>query len=219
MHTKLYLGALSSINPLAVPLIREYYPRIEWRRDYLGATSYLFSQMQEREQHIIGKLDFESNKPEQWNSLDPDKYTDSLSFSGNRSYHIDSGTEYGLTFSEELDEIDHGENDFIEISVKIQSPLKGDQFLVASLDSNGESVYWGGTAFNKFAPCNDSLDQWITVHHVLKFSDIYLKYPKLQFKAYIWNRGGTSFLVDDLQIKLRTGNPVIYGLNENFKIK
>ena len=219
MHTKLYLGALSSINPLAVPLIREYYPRIEWRRDYLGATSYLFSQMQEREQHIIGKLDFESNKPEQWNSLDTDKYTDSLSFSGNRSYHIDSGTEYGPTFSEELDEIDHGENDFIEISVKIQSSLKGDQLLVASLDSNGESVYWGGTAFNKFALCSDSLDQWITVHHVLKLSDIYLKYPKLQFKAYIWNKGGTSFLVDDLQIKLRTGNPVIYGLNENFKIK
>ena len=219
IHSKLYLGALSSINPLAVPLIREYYPQIEWRRDYPGATTYLFSQRHEHEPHLIGKLDFDLNKPEKWSSIDPGKLTDSLSFSGNRSYYIDSGTIYGPTFIEELDDIDPGENDFIEISVKVQGPLRGDQFLVASLDSNGEGIYWGSTPFNSFIPCSDSIDQWITVHHVLKLSDIYLKYPKLQFKTYIWNKGGASFLVDDLQIKLRTGNPVIYGLNENFKLK
>lgn len=220
MHTKLYLGALSSINPLAVPLIREYYPKIEWRRDYLGATTYLFSQrhMQEQE-HMIGKLDFESNAPEQWNSLDPGKYTDSIRFSGNCAYHMDSATKYGPTFSDELDEIAPEENDFIEISVKVRGPLKGDLLLVASLDSDGENIYWGNTPFDSFVPCGDSLDQWVSVHHVLKLSDIYLKYPNLQFKAYIWNKGGASFFADDLQIKLRTGNPVIYGLNENFKLK
>ncbi len=218
-YARLYLGAFSSINPLAVPLIREYYPRIEWRRDYLGATTYLFSQKQEQELQMIGKQDFESNNAGKWNSLDPGKFTDSLSFSGNHAYHIDVDTEFGPTFFIEMDEIDNEKNDFIEISVKVKGPLKGDQLLVASLDSKGESVHWGRTAFNKFVPCIDSLDQWTTVHHVLKLSDIYLKYPELEFKAYIWNKGAASFLVDDMHIKLRTGNPVIYGLNENLKNK
>ncbi len=217
LHPQLYLGILSTTNPLAVPLIRDYYPSIEWRKDYAGATAYLFSREPEPEFQVIGKLDFESNSPEQWSSLDPGKYTDSACFSGSTSYFIDRDTEYGPTFSEMLEEIDWNENDFIEISAKVSGSIKGDQLLVASLESKGESVYWGGTSFDSFARCSGSEDQWITVHHVVKLSDIYLKHPNLQFKVYIWNRGGRPFLVDDFQINVRTGNPVIYGLNENFK--
>lgn len=217
MHSRLYLGTLPSINPLAVPIIREYYPRIEWRRDYAGATSYLFSKMHRQEQHVIGILDFESGMTEQWNSRDPGRYTDSLSFSGRTAYHVDSATIWGPAFSEELDEIEHGENDFIEISVRVRGPLKSDVMLVATLDSDGENIYWGSTSFANFVPCRPSPGQWVSVHHVVKLSDIYLKYTGLQFKTYIWNKGSASFLVDDLQIELRKGNPVIYGLNENFQ--
>ena len=214
---RLYLGSLSTINPLAVPLIRDYYPKIEWRRDYAGATSYLFSQEREQEPYVIGKLDFESESPEHWSSLDPGKYTNTVSFMGIMAYLIDRDTEFGPTFSRKLEEIDWKENDFIEISARVNGSIRSDQFLVASLESKGESIYWGGTPFDSFAPCSDSGDHWITVHHVLKLSDMHLKHRKLQFKAYIWNRGGSSFLVDDFQIKLRTGNPLIYGLNENFR--
>ncbi len=217
-HTRLYLGSLSSINPLAVPLILDYYPKTEWRRDYAGATSYLFSQEIEQESYLIGKLDFESESPTHWTSLDPEKWSDSISFSGSNSYRMDSETEFGPTFSAYLDDIDPGENDFIEISARVKGSFKsGSQLLVSSLESKGEGVYWGGTPFDSFAPCSDSGDHWITVHHVLKLSDMHLKHRKLQFKAYIWNRGGSSFLVDDFQIKLRPGNRVIYGLNKNFR--
>ena len=168
--------------------------------------------------HIIGALDFESKSSEQWSSMDPGMYRDSISYSGSFAYLIDRETEYGPTFSDNLDDIDPGENDFIEISARIKGIIKpGDQLLVASLESKGENVYWGSTPFDSFAPCSGSEDQWISIHHVLKLSDMNLKHPDLQFKVYIWNRGGASFLVDDFQIKLREGNPVIYGLTENFK--
>ena len=69
VHQKLCLGSLSATNPLAVPLIRDYYPTMEWRKDYAGATAYLFSREPEPEFQVIGKLDFESNNSEQWSSL------------------------------------------------------------------------------------------------------------------------------------------------------
>ena len=216
-HPRLYLGSLSSINPLSVPLIQEYYPALVWRKDYAGATSYMFSQEQEQERNVIGKLDFESARSEPWSSLDPGKYTDTASFMGIMAYLIDRDTEFGPTFSMKLEEIDWKENDFMEISVRVNGSIRSDQFLVASLESKGESIYWGGTPFDSFAPCSDSGDHWITVHHVLKLSDMNLKHPQLQLKAYIWNRGGASFLVDDFQISLRQGNPLIYGLNEKFR--
>jgi Dolichyl-phosphate-mannose-protein mannosyltransferase len=216
-HPELYLGSLSSISPLAVPLIQEYYPALIWRRDYAGATSYLFSRDGEQGKKLIGKLDFESASTSHWSLTDHGRCSDSSLNSVNTVYLIDAGTKFGPTFSESFEEIPWKENDFIDISVRIKGSVQDDQFLVASLESKGKNVYWGSTAFDNFASCGDTLDQWVTVQHVLKLSDIYLKHQEMQFKVYIWNRGGSSFLVDDFQISLRQGNPLIYGLNEDFR--
>ncbi|MCL2510497.1 MAG: hypothetical protein FWF09_00435, partial [Bacteroidales bacterium] len=86
-----------------------------------------------------------------------------------------------------------------------------DIILVASLENEKGSIYWGGTPFDKYVTDED-IGQWITVHHSVKLSDIRLKEKNITFKTYIWNKGNRNFTVKDYSVFLREGNPVIYGL-------
>lgn len=72
----------------------------------------------------------------------------------------------------------------------------------------------GGTEFNEFIlPQADSSD-WTIVHHSIKLSDIYLNHDNIVLKTYIWNKSRKNFVIKDFEIKLRKGNPIIYGLYE-----
>ena len=91
-----------------------------------------------------------------------------------------------------------------------------DIVLVAALDSEKENIHWSGTSFDKFISDND-IGKWVTVHHTVKLSDIYLNNKNIEFKTYLWNREKRNFLIDDFSICLREGNPVIYGLFSKIK--
>lgn len=84
------------------------------------------------------------------------------------------------------------------------------------MDSKGKNIYWGGTSFDKFIIGDNTKKKWVSIHHSIKLSDVYLNYSDIQLKVFIWNKGKQSFLIDDFAIKLRKGNSVIYGLNERF---
>ncbi|MBI4647489.1 MAG: glycosyltransferase family 39 protein [Bacteroidia bacterium] len=216
-HSKLYLGCLSFNNPLTVPIIQDYYPKIEWQKNYAGGTTYMFTKEIENGNDIIDFLNFESDNQKSWNSIDTENYNDSISFSEKKSYLIDNKTEWGPTYSAELEKIITNKNNFIDISLKAKS-FNGfnDVILVSSLESNGENIFWGGTSFDKFALSDSTKDKWSTIHHSMKLSDIYINYRNILLKIYIWNKGKNTFFIDDFIIKLRQGNPVIYGLNEKF---
>lgn len=217
-HNKLFLGCLASINPLTIPIIEDYYPVILKQQNYAGATTYLFSNEDQNENNIITVLNFESNDNKSWSSIDTAKYNDSISFSGNKSYYFDNTTEWGPVYTEKLDRIITNENNFIDISLKAKALDNLDEvILVATLESNGDNIYWGGTSFDKFVLSNSNNDNWVTIHHSIKLSDIYLNYCNILLKVYVWNKGKKSFFIDDFKIKLRMGNPVIYGLYEKIK--
>ena len=215
-YTKLYFGCLSSINPLSIPIIQDYYPTIEWQRNYVGGTTFLFSKNSPSNNDTpIEYLGFETGTSNFWSSIDLSKITDSLSFSGEKSYIINNETEWGPTFSEDLNDIMLNENNFIDISLKARAiDNMDDVILVATLDADNGTIYWGGTNFNKFILPNQSNNKWITIHHSIKLSDVYLNYGNIRMKVYVWNKGKRNLFIDEFKIKLRTGNPVIYGLNE-----
>ena len=216
VYPELFLGSLSSLNPLIVPLIRDYYPGMEWRRDYAEATSYLFSRTGRSEDREWAYLGFESEALLPWHTVDPGRIIDSVSFSGQRSYLMDDQVLYGPTLIVLMNDLEWDENDFIEISAKVRGKAEH-MLLVASLETRGGTVHWSSTPASRFVPCSLSGDPWFTVHHVLKLSDMQLHHPGLVFKVYPWNRGGDTFLLDDFRITLRKGNPVIYGLTEPLK--
>lgn len=215
-YSKLYFGCVSSNNPISIPIIQDYYPTIEWQRNYVGGTTYLFSKNRPSiKVNPIEKLDFENGSSKLWSSIDLTKITDSISFSGEKSYMIDKDTEWGPTFSENLNKIILNENNFLDISVKAKAiDCIDDVVLVASLETDDKNIYWGGTDFSRFVMPNQIDNNWITIYHSIKLSDANLNYENIKLKVYVWNKGKKNFVIDDFEINIRTGNPVIYGLNE-----
>ncbi len=211
----LYFGCLSNNNPMTVPIIKDFYPTLVWQKNYAGGTGYFFSKKEPSEMAFISKVDFETNRVDYFSPFSIEKFVDSIRFSGNKSYAIDSLTEWSPVFSRPLDEIIRNENNFIDVSVKVLVENNfTDATLAASLESNDTSIYWGGTRFSKFIASDSSNAKWQTVHFSIKLSDINQNHANILLKVYIWNNQKQQFLIDDFTIQLRNGNPIIYGLLE-----
>ncbi len=210
-YESLYFGCLSWNNPLIIPVILDYFPNISWQKNYVAGTSYLFSK-KESNIETVSVLDFETDK-ENWTPINKENLTDTLKFSGNYSYY--QFTEWSITYVNNLADIITSKNNFIDISVKVY-PLNGIEniLLVSSLEKpEGDVIDWRAISFDTFFEQNTSYGQWRSVHHSIKLSDIYLgyNYNDVILKVYIWNKEQKGFLIDDFSIKLRQGNPIIYG--------
>jgi hypothetical protein len=211
---KLFFGCLSGSNPLIIPIIMEYYPSIVWQKNYAGGTSYLFSKDSTNTRAVIELLDFESVRPN-WSAFKKENLIDTMRYSGMHSYLIDSTSEWSPAYSRALKEIITNENNFIDIAVKCYYSVSMDDIiLVASLDAKNESVGWTGYPFTTFVSSDSTKNHWFTVYCTLKLSDAYQHNRHILFKTYIWNRGRQNLIIDDFTIKLRIGNPIIYGLFE-----
>ncbi|MES2589155.1 MAG: glycosyltransferase family 39 protein [Bacteroidota bacterium] len=225
-YDELYFGGLSEVNPSIVPLIMDYFPEIVWQKNYFGGTAYLFlsadkagSKGKKSSCKMIEKLDFES-KTNNWSSLNPKQYTDSVKFAGKYAYLIDSLTEWSPTFSKNVWDFAKNKNNIVDVSLKTCLPdTLIDAILIVSLEAKDSAYYWGGSSFETFkieSKTSIARNKWISVHHSFKLSQDFLKVEDLKLKVFIWNRGKQNFLVDNIEIKLRDGNPIIYGFNEKF---
>ena len=214
---KLYLGCLSSIPPNIVPLIQDYFPTIEIQNNYFEGTTYVFSKEKNKTIKHIDFLDFNSPISSNWASIEKTKIIHNNSSPNQNNYHLTKEVEWGPTFATPLMRVINNKNNFIDISVEAKSKhsLSG-VVLVASLESNGKSIYWGGTDFSELNQIELDSNEMQRFHHSIKLSDIYLDHTNLELKIYIWNKNKRDFFIDNFKIVLRDGNPFIYGLIHNF---
>ncbi len=208
---KVYFGCLSSVEPNAIPLIMEYYPLIEKQNNYFTGTTYLFSKDTNTNDKNVTNLNFESDLYENWTSVNSEKIvTDSNNF-----YRFGQ-EEWGPCFTVNLENIVEHQNNFIDISVKAKSPDNFDGIiLVAVLESKNKQIDWRGSDFYKYlidSNCND----WVTIHHSIKLSDINFPLKSTVLKTYIWNKNKNELYIDDFEVNIRAGNEKIYGLYEDF---
>lgn len=207
----LYFGCLSGSDPVTVAVIQDYYPAIVQQKNYFGGTTYIFSRTRAKTDNSIECQDFETKEKKYWSSVDKSKFTDTLSFSGNNAYRIDSSTGYSLTYTRLLQEIVAGKYNFIDISVEtFQAEGLNDAMIVASIEAGDSVINWSSSKFSDYCANKSSKDGWARIHHTLMLYDIPFDKKDLMLKVYIWNPGRNSFLIDDFTIKLRPGNPVIY---------
>ncbi|MDQ3192901.1 MAG: hypothetical protein M3Q58_15010 [Bacteroidota bacterium] len=212
---KLALACISSIPPEYIPLILNFYPVVLEKKDYFGGSYYLFSitgKEKKQIQRTISFNDFENDYPV-WNEINKNNITDSIPVSGPFSYLINSEQEWGPSFSFDLkDHIKH-RNDFLDISVKILPMENLEEILLVSvLESMGKTIEWRGTPINQ----NEFKIQgdWIKTFQSVKLSDITYIPNDTRVKVFIWNKSKNKFLMDDFEIKVREGNPLLYGIFE-----
>jgi hypothetical protein len=212
-HDKLFFGCLSSVPNNVIPLIQDYFPTIEIQKNYFGGTSYLFSKTNNDKEDIISFLNFESDLPEGWESVDLEDVFLADDYTRGNVYQLNEDAEWGPKFVVRLDEILKNKNNFIDISVKVKAKGAIDELvLVGLLESNGQNIYWGGTELKEFSLLQLENSDWISLHHSIKLSDIHIKHNDILVKIFIWNKGRNNFLIDNFKISLRKGNPIIYGL-------
>ncbi len=213
----LYFGALSESNPVWPALIRDYFPIVQWQKNFCGGSAWLFAkQGKEAETPIYqSRQDFESTHA-CWNPPESKFITDSVSCSPNHAWSMTVLQKYGPGFLAFLKDITRHENNVIDIAVNVHScDTLGDAQLVCQLEGDGFQINWSSARLADYAsnpvPGHPG---WFRVHHSLKLADVHLGQKLVKFNVYIWNEQRKSFAIDDLEVRVREGNPLIYGLTE-----
>jgi len=147
--------------------------------------------------------------PPEWGWIDQDHITDSLPIEGKYSFLVREGDEYSPTFSMPIRDLMRSSDDVIDMSVDLRLPeVFPGAWLVMSVTANGKEVYWKSVAVADYLKPGQQGRAYIS----LRLSDIELRHHGLLLKAFVWNPMKTPYLLDQFTIKVRSGNPVIYGL-------
>ena len=211
-YDTLFLGSLSSVHPVAIPVIMDYYPEMVSENNYMGGSSYIFARSNKNSKTFVDQLDFSPSFPTFWSGIDPNGITRDTTEKENYLYRMNEQMEWGPTYTRNIRELIDSQNDYIDISVDF---TPGDSLsqviLVASLEENGQSIFWNGSDASKYS--NNLLQDSCSIraHISVKLSDIKLSGNDVMLKAFIWNKGKRTFMADNFTISLRKGNPILYG--------
>jgi hypothetical protein len=209
-QSTLSLGAITSSDPKLPFIIYDYLPHLSKRIDYNQANYYEFSKNETiniplyREKAFLNSFDILSDY---WSFSMKTVIQDSI---GNRVFAFQEEQEWGLLFEIKLDELIEHENDVIDIQLDLKSADQKDELLIVSEILDEKNKYdWRSSSSRDFFETDG---KEYRMYHSIKLSDI--PYPKKTalLKIYCWNKGKTPITIDDFNIKVRIGNPVLYGL-------
>ena len=213
----IYLAALSHTCPLVVPLINKYFPVIKEQNNFFGGTTYLFSKGASDDKEIISYIDFSQKSNQGWTNIKEENITSDTAFSFKNSYLMQSHEEYSPVYSAPLWSVIENNNNFIDIELDIimHNNISGEILTVTSIEYGNDILYWRATPFNFFIRNQNDFSNF-KAYHALKLSDFNIRNKLLKLKIYVWNKDGNEFIIDNIEIRLRQGNPLIYGLIEKF---
>jgi len=206
----LLYGCISDTPPILFSIIQEHFPYLIQQKDYYIGNVFVFSRVYDQDQlenrDIISHNTIEPAVKD-W-QYDVSAIIQDTINKSNNFYQVKSGEEYTMTYSIPMKKLNIGKNDFIDIRARVQSKESIDALIVSDLLEKDESIHWSANSLMNFHS-----DDWFNVYHSVKLSDLdHTKNSEL--KVYIWNKDHKEFLVDEIEISLRRGNPRLYGLFE-----
>ncbi len=214
-YDTLYLGCISSIHPVAIPVIMDYYPELVEENNYMGGSSYKFARTDKAKRNIVSILDFNHSSPEFWSGIDPHGIKKDSTLNENYQYRMNEQMEWGPTYTRNIKELISSQNDFIDISIDLTpEDSLNEVILVASLEKNGQSIFWNGSDAAKYRSNPIQETSAIRAHISIKLSDIKPRGNDVILKVFLWNKGKRNVVADNFTISLRKGNPILYGLIE-----
>jgi hypothetical protein len=197
-------------------IIQSCFPNLMVHKTYAGGDFYLFSKKSSEKQVSEYYLDMVNDfeKPyDHWVNYKKEMRTDSLPIAGRFSYKADTSSEYSPTFEMGLREMFRNSNDVIDITAEVRLPaVFPGAWLVATVTSHDKSVYWTSAAVNDFLRPGETGKVFLS----LRLSDIELRHRGLKLTVYLWNPMKLPFLLDNFRIRVRSGNPFLYGLIRPF---
>jgi hypothetical protein len=228
----LAFGCISSTQWENYSLMLERFPWLLMHKTYCGGDFYLFSRTEPTRVNVNSSRlsatgsepvrseyfyevvnNFEPSLPE-WGWIDEKRCIDSLTIEGRKSFASPAGPEFSPTYSMPLRDLMHTENDVIDVSVDIHTPVVfPGAWLVVSVTANGKDIKWSSAAVNEYVkPGRQG-----RVFQSIRLSDIDLRHHGLIFNAFIWNPLKLPYIIDHFRVRVRSGNPLIYGLYRKVK--
>jgi len=216
--TYLAFGCLSSTAWENYSLILEKYPYLLQHKIYCGGDFYLFSRI--KPEKATGEYfyeitnHFEPSLPE-WGWVNGKRCIDSLTIEGKRSFVSDAGLAFSPTYAVPLRDLIHSPDDVIDVSADLRTPpVFAGALLVVSITSNGRDVKWTAAPVNEYVKPG----QLGRVFQSLRLSDVELRHHGLMLNAFIWNPMKSPYILDNFRVRVRSGNPVIYGLYREVRL-
>ncbi len=208
----LAFGCMSSTNWENYALIQEKFPYLIRHKSYCGGDFYLFSKIRPGKVHseyFYSAINtFEPSLPE-WGWVDAKRCSDSAVIDGKISYISNAGKEFSPTYCKPLRDMIRSENDVIDVSADLLTPhVFPGAWLVAVVSSGDKDIYWNSAAVSDYVKPGTTGRVFIS----MRMSDIELRHHNLMFKTFIWNPMKSPYVLDNFSVRVRTGNPVIYGL-------
>ena len=214
----LAFGCLSSTAWENYSLILEEYPYLLQHKTYCGGDFYLFSRI--KPEKATGEYfyeitnHFEPSLPE-WGWVNEKRCIDSLTIEGKRSFISDAGLAFSPTYAVPLRDLIHSPDDVIDVSVDLRTPLVfAGALLVVSVTSNGRDVKWTSGPVNGYVKPGQSG----RVFQSLRLSDVELRHHGLMLNTFIWNPMKSPYILDNFRVRVRSGNPLIYGLYREVRL-
>jgi len=208
-------GCLSEADVDYLPIFLTYYPYLVKQYNFFKGNFYIFSSEKNKYPSAVefeSKEDFEGLPAKGWTAVNNSQLVDSVHFSGQHAYRMDSLHEYGPTFSFNLKDMIKNKNDIIVFSAELYLLSDANDIsMVESLESDGKVVHWAGSSMNDFIVKGEK-GKWIKVYETLKLSDINMDNPDMQVKMFIWNSSKRNFYIDDMSVSVIKGNPYLYGM-------
>ncbi len=179
-------------------LLKSFYPDQPFKTlgDY-NFEIHVFKRVKPKSDPQAGMLyfDFESNE----GVLNANTLAEGNCFSGSRSSNVGTDTEFGAGTSFKLSDLIRLEKDScIQVRFQINSQEKlNDVLAVCSIESDGTTTQWDG-----FNVPYVKTKTWQQAQYDFRIKPESIK-PGAIVKVYLWNRGRSTFQMDDLHVQIK----------------
>ena len=211
--SNLSYGSLSLSDALLPAIFIDYFPALKSKVVYSQGNYYEFSKEGTSNVKLYRDAVWENDFngwTDKW-SVKKESVGKMASSQNGHVFSFFEGQEWGLSFEIELDELVLEQNDLIDIRLDVTSVNDVDELIIVSeIIDEDVKYHWKSTSNHEYRGVKDSSSY--RMYHTIKLSDNTLGNNKKILKVYCWNKGKTPIIVDDVSIKVRIGNPIIYGL-------
>ena len=195
-------------------IIQDKYPCIVERAYYFNSEFYLFgkeitAECVKNEPVFLSLNDFE-NESAYWASSNTGS-REHIGLDSTFGYQLTPDIEFGPTLQMKVKDLFNATDNIIHTSLWVMAEdLQTDAIMVITLESKSRVYEWRGMNISYFVK---KPGDWAKCYHSWRFPQI--KSKKDIIKVYVWNNDRASFVIDNFQVKVEQGNPIIYGNHDH----
>lgn len=211
-----FLGLTAGAAPELAALVQSYFPFLEERHDMEEGQTFLFSGAPVRpgieDRAWAGTITPEAVGGEVW-KVDADLPTVRDTTLGHsaapRRWDL-TGREFGVLLELPLYQLAHGDNDVIEARLDASGVQGRGLKLVTELKTGEASTFY------RSQPLAPAVGEG-TIISAIPLADLPRHGQGQRLRVYVWNEGGNPAQVSLIEVRVREGNPWLYGLFQPLK--